>query len=63
MSTAIPEIELPVQLFVAGSAIGMLVATIRYHLNGELERWPLTVAYCGLGGFGLGMLLVLLGVT
>ena len=57
MPPAIPALELPIQTFVLGTAAGMAVATIHYHRTGDLERWPLIVAYLALTGLVLGILI------
>ena len=60
MVRAIPELELPVQAFVVGTAIGMAAALIQYRRTGDIERWPVTVAYSALAAFGIGALIVIL---
>jgi hypothetical protein len=56
VSSSIPELELPIQAFVLGTALGMIAATVRYHLIGDLERWPLIVGYFSLAGLLWGLL-------
>jgi hypothetical protein len=55
-STSIHALDLPIQFFALGSAIGMLAALIRHHRTGETEHWPVYVAQCGLALFGVGLL-------
>ena len=38
--------------------MGMLAALIRYHRTGELDHWPVYVAYLALGMFTLGVFLI-----
>ena len=58
MSTSIPALDLPIQLFALGTAIGMIAALLRFHQTGELEHWPVYVAYPALMLFALGLLVV-----
>ena len=58
MSTSIPALDLPIQLFAFGTAAGMLAALFRYHRTGELEHWPVYVAYPALALFAFGLLVV-----
>lgn len=57
---AIDALDLPIQLFALGTAVGMLAGLIRYHRSGELEHWPVFVAYPALFLFALGLLFTLL---
>lgn len=38
--------------------MGMMAALLRYHRTGELEHWPVFVAYPALALFALGLLVV-----
>jgi hypothetical protein len=58
VSTSIPALDLPIQLFALGTAMGMMAALLRYHRTGELEHWPVYVAYPALALFALGLLVV-----
>lgn len=60
MSSSIDALDLPIQFFALGTAMGMLAALIRYHRTGELNHWPVYVAYAGLSLFAIGLLLTLL---
>jgi hypothetical protein len=51
-------LDLPIQLFAIGTAIGMLAALLRYQRTGELEHWPVYVAYPALVLFASGLLAV-----
>lgn len=50
-------LNLPIQLFAVGTAMGMLAARIRYYGTGELDHWPVYVAIYSLGFFGMGLLI------
>ena len=58
MSSSIDALDLPIQFFALGTAMGMLVALIRYHRTGELDHWPVYVAYSALAMFSLGIFLI-----
>jgi hypothetical protein len=60
MSSSIDALDLPIQFFALGTAMGMLAALIRYHRTGELDHWPVYVAYSALSAFAAGLLLTLL---
>ncbi len=60
MASSIDALDLPIQFFALGTAMGMLAALIRYHRTGELDHWPVYVAYPALALFSLGLLLTLL---
>ena len=60
MSSSIDALDLPIQFFALGTTIGMLAALIRYHRTGELDHWPVYVAYPALFAFVAGLLLTLL---
>jgi hypothetical protein len=60
MSSSIDALDLPIQLFALGTAFGMLMALIHYHRTGNLDLWPVYVAYSALTLFGFGVLLMLL---
>lgn len=38
----------------------MLGALIRYHRTGDLDHWPVYIAYSALASFAFGLLLTLL---
>lgn len=40
---SVPELAFLTQLFVLGSAAGMVAAIVEYRRTGELDRWPLLV--------------------
>jgi hypothetical protein len=48
VSTSIPALDLPIQLFALGTALGMLLALVNYHRTEELELWPVYIAYAAL---------------
>lgn len=56
-STSIPALDLPIQFFALGTAVGMLVAVVNYHRTGDLEFWPVYIAYMALAFFATGLLL------
>jgi len=60
-STSIPALDLPIQFFALGTAVGMLIALVRYSRTGDTDRWPVDVALPALASFGLGLLIVGLG--
>jgi hypothetical protein len=55
-STSIPALDLPIQFFALGMAVGMLAALVNYHRTGDLELWPVYVAYLALVFFAIGLL-------
>ncbi len=59
-STSISALDLPIQFFALGTAVGMLAALFQHHRTGETDHWPIYVAYCGLVLFGLGLLFTIL---
>jgi hypothetical protein len=59
VSSSIDVLDLPIQFFALGTAMGMLAALIRYHRTGELDHWPVYVAYSALFAFTAGLLLTL----
>ncbi len=60
MSSSIDALNLPIQLFAIGTAMDILAALIRYQRTGELDHWPVYVAYSALAFFGFGLLVTLL---
>lgn len=58
MANSIPALNLPIQLFALGTAIGMLAALVRYHRTGEMEHWPVYIARSALALFAVGILIV-----
>lgn len=60
MASSIDALDMPIQFFALGTAMGMLLALIRYHRTGELDHWPVYVAYSALALFALGLLFELL---
>jgi hypothetical protein len=58
VTPSIPALNLPIQLFALGTAMGMLAALTRYHRTGELDHWPVYVAYPALTLFVVGLLAV-----
>jgi hypothetical protein len=60
MASSVDALDLPIQFFALGTAVGMLAALILYHRTGELEHWPVYVAYPALALLSLGLLLTLL---
>jgi hypothetical protein len=60
VSASIDALDLPIQFFALGTALGMLAALIRFQRTGELEHWPVYVAYSSLALFLLGLLITLL---
>lgn len=56
VETSIPFLDLPLQLFVLGTALGMAAAMIEYRRTGGLEQWPVTMAAFALTWFAIGLL-------
>lgn len=63
MLRSIPALELPVQALVVGTAVGMFAATVRYHRTGDLDQWPLIVAYCAVPAFAFALLAVTIALV
>jgi hypothetical protein len=59
MATSINALDLPIQLFALGTAVGMLAALDRHRRTGEIDHWPVHVAICALAMFGLGILITI----
>jgi hypothetical protein len=59
MTTSIDALDLPIQFFAVGTAIGMLSALLRHRQTGDTDHWPVHVASYALGMFGLGLLISL----
>jgi hypothetical protein len=55
-STSIPALDLPIQFFALGTAAGMLFALVNYHRTGELELWPVYIAYAALACLAAGLI-------
>jgi hypothetical protein len=60
VATSIPFLDLPIQLFALGTAVGMLAALVRHNRTGETDHWPVYIAYFGLAFFGFGLLFTVL---
>jgi hypothetical protein len=56
MVASIDALDLPIQLFAVGSAVGMASALIRHNRTGEVEHWPVQIAVCALAFFSFGLL-------
>jgi hypothetical protein len=56
MATSIDALDLPIQLFAVGTALGMLAALLRHYRTGELDHWPVYIALYALLLFGIGLL-------
>jgi len=56
MATSIDALDLPVQLFALGTAMGMLAGLRRHRRTGEIDHWPVYVATYALLLFGFGLL-------
>jgi hypothetical protein len=57
MASSIDALDLPIQLFAVGTAMGMLAALLRHYRTGELDHWPVYVATYALAFFGIGLLI------
>jgi hypothetical protein len=57
MAPSIDALDLPIQLFAIGTAMGMLAALLRHYRTGELDHWPVYVAIYALAWFGAGLLI------
>jgi hypothetical protein len=55
-STSIPALDLPIQLFALGTAVGMAITVVNYHRTGDLELWPVFIPYAALAFFAAGLL-------
>jgi peptidoglycan/LPS O-acetylase OafA/YrhL len=55
--SSIDALDLPIQFFAVGTALGMLAALVRHRRTGEIDHWPVHVAICALAMFGLGLLI------
>ena len=60
MGNSISFLDLPVQWFVAGSAIGVMLAFLDYLRTGKIDRWGPIVSACGALLFYLGLLIQLM---
>ncbi len=56
MVSSVDALDLPIQLFAVGSAVGMASALIRHNQTGEIDHWPIHVAVCALAFFFFGLL-------
>jgi hypothetical protein len=59
MANSIDALDLPIQFFAVGTALGMLSALLRHRQTGEIDHWPIHVANYALGFFGFGLLVSL----
>jgi hypothetical protein len=59
MATSIEALDLPIQFFAVGTAMGMLSALLRHQQTGATDHWPVHVAGYALGFFGFGLLVSL----
>jgi hypothetical protein len=59
-STSIPALDLPIQFFAPGTAVGMLASLAQYRRTGEVDHWPVYVACCALGLFFIGFVVVVI---
>jgi hypothetical protein len=59
VATSIEALDLPIQFFAIGTALGMLSALLQHRRTGEIDHWPVHVASYALGLFGLGLLISL----
>jgi hypothetical protein len=60
MAATIEVLDLPVQLFAVGTALGMMSALSRHEKTGEVDHWPMHVAVWSVALFIFGVLLSLL---
>jgi hypothetical protein len=56
MSNSIEALDLPIQLFVVGTVLGMTGALIHRACTGDLDQWPVIVAIPSTALFFLGLL-------
>lgn len=56
MAAAIEALDLPIQLFAVGTAVGMASALARHQRTGEVDHWPAYIAVCALALFSIGLL-------
>jgi hypothetical protein len=55
MTASIDALDLPIQLFAVGTAIGMASALVHHNRTGEVNHWPVHVAIWALALFGFGL--------
>ena len=55
MATSIDALDLPIQLFALGTAVGMASSLIRHNRTGEVDHWPVHIAVCALVFFFFGL--------
>jgi hypothetical protein len=60
MSASVDALDLPIQLFAVGTAIGTMAALIRHNQTGEVDHWPIYIAISALSFFGVGLLFSIL---
>ncbi len=60
MVVTIEILDLPIQLFAVGTAVGTMSALSRHAKTGEVDRWPIHVAVWSVALFLFGILLALL---
>ncbi|HEX8689773.1 MAG TPA: hypothetical protein VF729_05975 [Solirubrobacterales bacterium] len=60
MTAAIEVLDLPIQLFVVGTALGTMSALSRHAKTGEVDHWPVHVGAWSVALFLFGILLALL---
>lgn len=56
MSNSIHALDLPIQLFALGTALGMTGALVRHVRTGEVDHWPVYVAIPSVTLFFIGLL-------
>lgn len=54
--TSIDALDLPLQLFALGTALGMTSALIQHARTGEVDHWPVHVAIVSLLFFYYGLM-------
>jgi hypothetical protein len=55
--SSIDALDLPIQFFAVGTALGMLAALVRHRRTGEVDHWPVYIAVWALALFGFGLLI------
>jgi TRAP-type C4-dicarboxylate transport system permease small subunit len=60
VAASIDALDLPIQLFAVGTAVGMMAALIRHNQTGEVDHWPAHIAVFALIFFGAGLLFTII---
>jgi hypothetical protein len=61
MPHSIDALNVPLQLFALGTALGMTSALIQHARTGEVDHWPIHVAFLSLTLFYIGIMQTVVG--